>query len=412
MPSRPLFTPLCSRFNEVKVRELISYHADLIGRGNIDILEPIRSIDDIDAKASYIESSNVILALACTGGVSRLIIKLSEFNKPMIIISHPKQNSLASALHSAIILNKKDKIFTLHHNLSKDNVNELRKKIKVAEAISELINNKILLIVPSKNWLIQEHYDLGNLERKLNLELVLMELKEFYDLYERTKPHSGLLAKYINAAKFEVSDNDIKESSKVFSAIRSILEKTKAIAYGIRCFPFILKTGVTPCLAISHSIDLGIVGSCEADLGALVTMLLAKNITGQPVFMGNIEDLDGNDLVLAHCTISTKLADTYELVRHFETGESVSVRGSLKRGGEVTIIRLSNDFNKIYIDTGKIVKGEAWSDEFCRTQLEIRLSHDASILLEEPIASHLVLVKGKWNKEFEILSRYLKLIMI
>ena len=170
-----------------------------------------------------------------------------------------------------------------------------------------------------------------------------------------------------------------------------------------------MRTGVTPCLAISHSIDKGIIGACEADLGALVTMLLAFNITKQPVFMGNIEDLHNNQVTLAHCTVATRLVDDFQLLSHFETSKSVGIRGILKPEEKVTLVRLSNDFKKLFLATGEIVIGEAWSSEFCRTQFKIRLNRNAEILIDEPVSSHLILIRGDWSSEFEQVAKILGL---
>lgn len=412
MRIKSVLVPLCSRFNKVKISELVNYHAELLKDQQIKFLKPMKSINEIEDYANFFQSADVILALACTGGVSRLIIKLSEFNKPLIILSHPKQNSLASAIHASIIIKSKNRLTILHHNLSKQNLSEFTKKLELAKVLADLSKKKVLLIIPSEEWLLEENYNLDELKRVFGIDVELFRLNEFIKIYEKADVDQELVKKFSESKKIGVNEEELERSAKVFSAIRSLLINRNAFAYGIRCFPFILSTGVTPCIAISHSIDNGIIGACEADLGALITMLLAFAITKQPVFMGNIEDSNGNQIVLAHCTIATSLVKNYYLLPHFETNRSVSIRGILTTNEEITLLRLSNNFKKLFLATGRIIKGEAWSDEFCRTQIMIKLNRDAAALIENPISSHLIMIKGDWSKEFNLLSKILGISVI
>jgi len=412
MEIKSVLVPLCSRFNDARIDELIKYHAELLRNQQVKFLKPIKSISEIEEYASFFQSMDVIIAMACTGGVSRLIIRLSECNKPLIILSHPKQNSLASAIHASIIMRSKGRLFLMHHNLSKRNLLDFIKKLELAKVLADLSNKKILLIIPSEKWLLEEGYDLNELKRVFGIEVELIKLDEFIKIYEKAKVDHELVEKFSRAKKLGIDEEEVRKSAKVFDAIKSLIAKRNAIAYGIRCFPFILSTSVTPCLAISHSIDSGIIGACEADLGALITMLLAFSISKQSVFMGNIEDISGNQIVLAHCTIATSLVKDYFLLSHFETNSSVSIRGILPIGEKITLLRLSNDFKKLFLATGEIIRGEAWSDEFCRTQFMIKLDRDASTLIENPISSHLIMIRGDWNKEFNLLSKALGISII
>lgn len=404
-----MMLPLSSRVNKVNPSDLTQNYLNLIRDESIKVLDPVSTMEEIEDIKDILTKTKVILPLVCTGGVSSLLLRLSDFNKPLIILSIPIQNSLASALHAAILLKKRRKLFLLHHNLTKNNLDELMVKIRVARAISSIMNNNILLIVPNDEWLVKEGYDLGKLKELLGLEVKTIKLDRFEDIYSRAEPSKEVLERFSSAKKDGVDDEEIAKSAKVLSAIKFFLREKSAIAYGIRCFPFIMRTKVTPCLAVSQSIDDGIIAACEADLGALATMLLANSITQQPVFMGNLEDLGGNQIILAHCTVSTKLVSDFSLISHFETGLSASIRGVLKRGEKVTVMRLDNGFSKLFVATGKIIEGEAWSDQFCRTQFRVELDRDLSVLIEEPVSSHLVLVKGTWLDEFITLSKLLRI---
>ncbi len=406
---KALLVPLSSTTHGRDVSEIYKYHMELLRDLCYETLPLITRVSDIEKFQERVSEAHVILALACTGGTKRLILHLTKFDKPIIIISHPTQNSLASAIHALTILRKRNYPAMIFHNVSEKNLPDLKKAIRVADAVYSLRNKTVLLLGISREWLEEEEYDLSRLERLLHINLQILDLETLVKEFQTSKPDEEVLRKFSKFKAKEITEEDIMESSRVYTLVKRLIDKYGAIAYGIRCFPFVLQTNVTPCLAVSHSIDKGIIAACEADLGALISMMLASAVTHQPVFMGNIEDIDENNLVIAHCTIATSLTDDLVLRSHFETGKSVGIAGIIQKNEQVTLIRISNDFLRMLIISGKVIEGTPWSENFCRTQLRIRTKEPVNHLTEDPVGSHLVIIRGDYREDLVILARLLDL---
>ncbi len=161
----------------------------------------------------------------------------------------------------------------------------------------------------------------------------------------------------------------------------------------IRCFDMIKEAGTTACLAVSMLNDDGKIAGCEADIPSTLSMLIAHTISGAPVFMANPALIEGNRILLAHCTIAMGLTSRYRLTTHFESGLGVGVAGVLKEGEKATLMRISPDVDLLRAGVGEIVSGKPYREGYCRTQVELRLPN-AEKILREPLGNHYVLAVG------------------
>ena len=368
-----------------------------------DLRLPIlTSSNDIHKFREELSKAAVLLALVCTGGVKSLIIELAKFKRPLIILSHKLQNSLASALHAATILRQRNYPVIIYHDVlrNEESIKELSMLVKALRELNRWRGEKIILFGIDEEWLKGEGYDIEKLREIFGLNVMTMDLESFLVSVKSVSTNDEIFEYFVNEEKINVADRDIKEATKIYSAVYDFMTKYNCKALGIRCFPIILRASITPCLAVSFLLDQGTPTACEADLGALVTMIFLKSATGKIPFMGNLNDLttEDNEIVLAHCTIATKITRKIILKKHFETELSVSIEGHLRENTNVTIARFSNDFNTLLVGGGKIVRGEPWSNEFCRTQIRIKLDGNVKKLIIEPIGSHLVMVEGDYRE--------------
>ena len=88
------------------------------------------------------------------------------------------------------------------------------------------------------------------------------------------------------------------------------------------------KSENTGCLALSLLNDEGIPAGCEGDLQSIMTLLMVKELIGKPGFMANpsFVDLARNEVLLAHCSIPTKMAEEFIIRNHFETESGIASR--------------------------------------------------------------------------------------
>ncbi|MHA1608769.1 MAG: hypothetical protein ACTSUJ_02025 [Candidatus Njordarchaeales archaeon] len=404
---KPLLIPFASTLQERGVNIITLNYMEKLRGLYEESLPIITSIRDLEEYQDEIKNYPLIFALACTGGTSKLIVALERFGKPIVILSHGKQNSLPSALEALYMLRARNHPAILIHGLSQSSLETLQKISLIGEALHDIANSKILLIGGSKEWLESENYDLDNFSKLFGAEIIYEEIEGFIELVQKADSSRELIEHFKKFSKTEIRDEDIKESSKMYNAARNLLKKHNAEIFGIRCFPIIMRTKITPCLTVSKLIDEGIPAACEADLSAAILIALLMKITKRPVFMGNTVDINDNEITFAHCTVATGFIEKAILRKHFETEWSVSVAGIISENKTVTFARFSHDFRRLMAGKGIISKGSPWSEEFCRTQLKVIVEGDPSKITREPVGNHFVIAEGDYIRELELLSELL-----
>jgi L-fucose isomerase-like protein len=138
-----------------------------------------------------------------------------------------------------------------------------------------------------------------------------------------------------------------------------------------------------------------LVAGCEGDIPATFTMLLARMLTGLPSFMANVASVDSelNTAVFAHCTVPLSQTEGYEITNHFETGESVGIRGKLPLT-EVTVFKVfGEDLGEYWVSSGTIIENLV-NDSGCRTQIRVAMDEPVDYFLEESLANHHIIILG------------------
>jgi L-fucose isomerase-like protein len=124
-------------------------------------------------------------------------------------------------------------------------------------------------------------------------------------------------------------------------------------------------------------------------------MIVLSEISKSPTFLANISFVRGHDVVLSHCTIAPRLTTRFRYRTHFESGLGVAIAGVLKKGERATILRFSNTLEKLRAGEGVVVKEDAWSEQLCRTQTQIKMDGDAQLIKDQPMGNHYVLAYGE-----------------
>lgn len=125
--------------------------------------------------------------------------------------------------------------------------------------------------------------------------------------------------------------------------------------------------------------------------------------------MANPSSVDGHRITLAHCTIAPKLTTDFQYRTHFESGLGIAIAGTLKKGKRVTIARLNKSMDILRAGEGTITAGKAWSDELCRTQIEIRMDGDADIIKTHSIGNHYVATYGEHTRMLKTIADLLNI---
>ena len=354
------------------------------------------------------EKEGLTIVWIMTGGTEGKFRNIYPFlPKPVVLLAESINNSLAASLEilSYVREYEKEKGYILYGE-EKEILNEIYNLIKVSNTLSSLQVANIGNIGGPSEWLISSIVDYEGVRNQWGINVVDIPIEEFYEILEKTEAsYDGYFAK--SAQVIEPSSEDILNAQRVYIALKSLIEKYNLTALTLKCFDLLRKYKITGCLALSRLIDEGVIAGCEGDLPATFTMYLAYLLTGETPFMANPSaiDLEKNTIILAHCTVPTKIVKNYVLRSHFESGMSVGIRGEFEKG-PVTILKFGGeDLSKISYASGMILDNPT-SEFRCRTQIEVRLNAHLKKFISTPLGNHQVIIRGDHSALIEKLISF------
>ncbi len=356
------------------------------------------------------EYSGTILFIA-SGGTEALISKFAKIlTQPVILLSSAAKNSLAASLEAYAVLKKSCKIKLLYYN----NVDEILPQLKifsvVCSAINKINNSKFGLIGKPSDWLLTSaeinHFG------AFDTELVKYEIDELIKEIDNAPEEEadGISAELKRSyGSVDVPDSSLLDSSRVYLGVNKIIETGGLSSVSIRCFD-LLEHGYTACTAVSMCNDEGITAGCEGDLQATFSAMIANYMLGKPGWMANPSVIDpvDNTLVLAHCTIPSKMLSDLSrsgLTTHMESGISTANRGPLYKR-DVTVFRVGGNFDKLVAVRGEILESDMKYPSLCRTQVRLKLKGDINDWIENTVGNHQILVYGNLVEHLKDFCRF------
>ena len=199
----------------------------------------------------------------------------------------------------------------------------------------------------------------------------------------------------------EPSEPDILASAKMYLALKKILDREKATAFGINCLEMMSESSVpAPCYALTRLRDEGIPAACEVDVVALLTMICLGYLCDKPTFMGNIVGTipDSDTLRLSHDVLPTKmkgfnLASNTFVLRdyHWKDGVTAYVDPDIEQGQEVMVARFSRELDKFMLVQGELIGCQ--DTGACRNTLSVKI-RDVKEFVRRAFGQHYVVVFG------------------
>jgi len=243
--------------------------------------------------------------------------------------------------------------------------------------------------------------------RKFGVRFSAVELRELVTLLQTidSKKADNLVEIWEKEARevVEPQQTELRETARMYSALKMLLEREKANAFGINCLE-IMKTlkVLPPCYALTRLRDEGIHAACEGDIVSLLTMMLLGYISDAPTFMGNIVAATptNSTISISHDVTPTKMAGFDAaakpyILRNYHWSSGVTAHVELDIGQEVTIARFSRELDKICITSGKLV--ECRDTTACRTTISINVN-DVRELVQRTFGNHQAVVYGNQIK--------------
>lgn len=246
------------------------------------------------------------------------------------------------------------------------------------------------------DWLISSNVNYSKAKEIFNINLIDIDINEVKDLYNKVDVDLNLLNKFKNL----FNENELVKALKIYEALKLIVKKYKLKGLTIRCFDLLEPIKSTACLALGLLNDEEIIGTCEGDVPALISMFLIKNLTDSESFQANPSKImvENNEIILAHCTIPLKMCTSFRLDTHFESRIGVAIKGELLPQ-KIGILRIASTLDKYVILTGEIVKNLNQTN-LCRTQILVKLDNDSNVkyFLTKPLGNHHIIFYSNSEK--------------
>ena len=307
------------------------------------------------------------------------------------LLTSGKSNSLAASLEILSYLRQQG----LKGEVLHGNETYLQERVhaigQVQEARLRLRDQRIGVIGQPSDWLIASQADPMAILDKLGVRMVEVPMEEL--LVEIGKAQ-GEPAPADQEMEAKVRDA-YPGAVKIYNALKVLVERYHLDAFTLRCFDLLTAVGNTGCLALACFNSEGIPASCEGDVPALLSMMIASALTGVSGFQANPAriDTETGEMLFAHCTIPFNMVENWQFDTHFESGIGVGIHGIFPEG-PVTVFKVSGDLKRHFAAEGELV-GNQYESNLCRTQVNLRLSpQDARYFLTDPIGNHHIIIPG------------------
>jgi len=205
-------------------------------------------------------------------------------------------------------------------------------------------------------------------------------------------------------AIYDVSDEEIEGSARVYVAMKDLLEKYGADAITVNCLGACYGGHIPhyPCLGFMELQNEGLMGVCENEFNGTPSMLVAKTITkGTRIgYMSDpVLDYSSRSVIYAHCVCTTKFFgpegpdSRFEILTHSEDHNGASVRTIAPTGYPETSFVFITWEKKLLIHTG-IIAGNSKDDRACRTKIISEVTGDFNLMARNWYNWHHITVIG------------------
>ena len=319
-----------------------------------------------------------------------LVDKIADGAVPAIVFSH-----MGTSFTGHIAgLSKRKGVYVV----STLDIEPVRYGLRMIRTIGQLKNDRVLVLTGEKAE--DRTFD------PLGMTLHILPRQRFADEFKAI----GLLAEARQIARacmrdarkiVEPSEDDVVASAQAYLTAKRLLEAESCSAITLDCLGLIGSRiiATTPCLAWSKLNDEGTAAACEADIDAVMTLLLLQRLFDKPGFMEDpVSDTIRNTYIGAHCSSPTKLAgvggpsEPFILRSHQESNKSVAMQVLWKPGQRITLTKFAGP-KKVLVGTGAVITNiDTPPSGGCRTSVEVNVDDVADSIAVKGF--HVVLIYG------------------
>lgn len=337
---------------------------------------------------AFLQTHQVVAVL--TGGTESKFVHLVDdglidLHRPVYLMVSGQSNSLAASLEILSFIRQHKGVGKVMTAADDTEIPEVTETADLTAAPTEALlhNDKPLrlgVVGKPSDWLISSAVDYKEVLRRMNIELVDIDIEEVKSL--------GIVHPGMPGAE------------AIYQRLKAIVQREHLQGVTLRCFDLLSTVKNTGCIALSRLNDEGIPAACEGDIPTLLTMMLCKKITGELCFQVNPARIQANgEMLFAHCTLPLKMTEKHEYTTHFESGIGVAIHGDLPTG-DYTLVKMSGDMQRLLAVDVELERCQ-FEANLCRTQVWIKATPEVSqYFLTAPIHNHHILIRGHHAGEF------------
>jgi hypothetical protein len=291
----------------------------------------------------------------------------------------------------------------------------------VFRAIRHVRRSKMIVAAPNQSG---AYYRFApDYAKHFGTGLQWMPIDELSQVYELADPREAdqEATTFARAALrvVEPKQADLAGAMRFYLGFRKLLERERANAITVDCFPALLgkKLPAYPCIAWSKLNDAGFYGVCQADVRATMTQLLVSSYARVPGFVSNpVFDILSNVVQHTHCVAATKMlgyegpSSPYAIRSHTETDEGAVLQVVMPAGHPVTV-GIFNEPRRFLVSRAEAITsvadaaGYRDADTGCRTKIYTRVPDAEKWLANYTTAVHRVVFYGDHMRGIERMGR-------
>ncbi|MFW9920922.1 MAG: hypothetical protein ACFFED_15080, partial [Candidatus Thorarchaeota archaeon] len=308
-------------------------HLEKLRESGARILSAQDFHDDLKSGRDVLHQRNILYI--ATGGTERRVAEFvhdTGLESPIVLLSHPQQNSLPAAMEIRTYLKQHGAESIIVHDPLAKLIERITRWQIYATHLDNIRGRRLGLIGKPSSWLIASNIDVDAVREVWGIEILEYDLAVLESITTNSEI-SGVYASYRdNATDVAIPVEELKKASQVAELLHTHIKEQQLDAVSVQCFDFLMKTKISGCLALCNANNEGFPAGCEGDVPTTISMMIARELTASPSFMVNVTNVDtsSNSAVFAHCTVPTSMVRSYDLLTHFESDLSVGIRGEFE----------------------------------------------------------------------------------
>lgn len=355
-----------------------------------------------------------------------------EVNIPTILLAL-KQKEIFSLVGAACARGSLDEIglphlFVYGEPDSPEMIDNIAKYARAAATVKKLKGKKYGLVGGRSMGMYTAMADYSQVKRQLGIEIehideyrVILEAEKTPDAKAKDIMEE-MKKKY---AEVSVDEGNLLKSIKLYLALKKIVNEEGLDFIGIKCQPEVISNFASYCVPVALLNNEGFVTACECDTNAAITMEILHILSSEPVFFGDVQNVDRKNAILTsiNCgSVATDLAQSPKEVHWLAHPKVMYGGGSpcvqlVCKPGRVTCARLSRSAGKYHM---LIFAGETL--EKPREQLRetiwewphafIKMDCNPDEFLRQLRSNHIHFVYGDYEQELIHICEMLDIIPI